>query len=68
MGSNNKTTIKCTIEMSLYSGLYEAKVNGISIGFFTFKFSAKRAIKNYIANNFSDKVIVWQKNAEIYDN
>lgn len=59
--NNNEITVNCTIEKSINSGLYIAKVNGHIIGDFGLKFFAKRAIRKYIKNTFSDKVVVWER-------
>lgn len=41
-----------TVEKNLRSKLYTAKVDGLIIGDFAFKFTAKRAARKYIKNNF----------------
>lgn len=65
--SNNAITLDCTVERSFNSGLYIAKVDGKIVGDFATKFFAKRAIKKYIKNNFSDKALVWREIVTIAD-
>lgn len=59
----HKVTI--TVEKNLRSKLYTAKVDGKIIGDFTFKFTAKRAARKYIKNNFSEHQEVYSENVYV---
>lgn len=58
-------TVDVEIKRNQESGLYTAYVGGVIIGDFDFKFQAKRAIRKYIANNFSTKQTVYSATVAI---
>lgn len=58
-------TVEVEIKRSCETGLYTAYVGGIIIGDFGFKFQARRAIRKYIANNFSTKQTVYAETVTI---
>ena len=55
------------VEKNFRSGMYTAKVNGVIIGDYAFKFTAKRAIYKYLKNNYSQKKIVWSNKVILSD-
>jgi len=57
--------VTMSVEKNFRSGLYTALVNGRIIGDYTFKFSAKRACKKYIKNNFAESRRVWKRTVRI---
>lgn len=54
--------VKGVVKRSFNTRLYTAYVDGVIIGDFGFKFQAKRAIRKYIKNNFSNQRVVYEKN------
>ena len=57
--------VNVEIKRSCDTGLYTAYVDGVIVGDYGFKFQAKRAIRRYIANNFSRQNTVYSETVVI---